>query len=319
MALSTSSGGSIDASHSAGDALPELHRPPAHAPTLAEARAYCEQVTRGLYEKLPVRVWLLPKPLRPHLASISAYCRISSALTDEVVDPQIAVALLNHWESELDRCYDSLRGDAEPPLHPLFVALRETVRDLDIPRKPFADLLSGARQDHLVRRYRTFEELLGYCAHSANPVGRLVLYAWRYRDEERQHLSDFACAALRLANLWQDVAADYAAGHLYLPAEDMQRFGVPEEVIAGHAATPQFVGMMRFEVERTREWLGRGLALAGKVDRALAVEVELFTRWGQEILHGIERQGFDVLTRCPAVSNSRRLALVLAAAARKVL
>ena len=300
------------------DALPAEYRTPEQAPSLAEARGYCERLARTHYENFSVATWFLPARLRPHFYSVYAYCRISDDLGDEVGDAAQSLALLNAWQEQLDGCYRSLAGGEELPRHPVFVALRETVRELEIPRQPFADLLVAFRQDQRVTRYPTFADLLGYCVNSADPVGRLVLYVCGYRDEERQRLSDRTCTALQLANFWQDVAVDYAKGRIYLPQEDMQRFGVPETVIAARQATPQFRELMRFEVERAQEWFARGLPLVGQVDKALAIDLELFTRGGQEILRAIERQDFDVLRQRPAISKPRRLALVLRAALRKV-
>ncbi len=192
------------------------------------------------------------------------------------------------------------------PRHPVFVALAETVRKFDIPKQPFADLLTAFRQDQNVQRYETFEDLLGYCRYSANPVGHLVLYLCGYRDAERQALSDFTCTALQLANFWQDVSVDYAKGRIYLPLEDLRRHKVSEEDIAADQNTPAFRAMMRFEVQRARDWFKQGWPLAGQVDRELAIDIELFSRGGQEILNAIERQDYAVLGRRPAISKSRK-------------
>jgi squalene synthase HpnC len=293
--------------------LPPEYAIPEHAPSLAEARAYCERLARSHYENFSVATWFLPARLRPHFYSVYAYCRISDDLGDEVGDRQQSLQLLDEWEGELNACYD------DQPRHPVFVALRETVRACDIPRQPFADLLQAFRQDQTVGRYPTLDDVLAYCHYSANPVGRLVLYVCGYRDEERQQLSDFTCTALQLANFWQDVWPDYGKGRIYIPLEDMQRFGVTEQEIATRRATPQFRELMKFEVARAREWFERGLPLASKVDKALAIDIELFTRGGQEILNAIERQDFDVLTSRPAISTPRKLALVARAALGKVL
>jgi phytoene/squalene synthetase len=150
-------------------------------------------------------------------------------------------------------------------------------------------------------------------------VGRLVLYLCDYRDEHRQKLSDATCTALQLANFWQDVSADFAKGRIYLPLEDLRRFGVSEETIRAGENTSGFCEMMKFEVARAREWFAQGLPLIAKVDRTLAIDIELFSRGGQEILHAIERQGYAVLSRRPAISKSRKLALVARAALGKLL
>ena len=136
---------------------------------------------------------------------------------------------------------------------------------------------------------------------------------------ERQALSDNTCTALQLANFWQDVSVDYAKGRIYLPLEDLRRYQVSEQDVAGGRNTPAFCDLMRFEVQRTREWFGRGWPLSAQVDRELAVDLELFSRGGQEILNAIERQGCGVLGRRPAISKTRKLALVVRAALGKLL
>ncbi len=294
-------------------ALPPEYAIPAVAPSLEEARAYCQRLARSHYENFSVATWFLPRRLRPHFHSVYAYCRISDDLGDEVGDPQHALQLLDIWEGELDACY------AGHPRHPVFVALAETVRACDIPRQTFADLLTAFRQDQRVTRYQTFQDVLGYCRYSANPVGHLVLYTCGYRDAERQQLSDYTCTALQLANFWQDVAVDYGKGRIYLPLEDLRRFGSSEAEIAARRATPQFLELMRFEVQRAREWFHKGLPLAQKVDRELAIDIELFSRGGLAILDAIERQDYDVLARRPVISKPRKLALVARAALRKLL
>ncbi len=293
--------------------LPPEYAIPERAPSLAEARSYCERLARRHYENFSVATWFLPRRLRPHFYSVYAYCRISDDLGDEVGNPSESLRLLDEWEGELNACYNG------QPRHPVFVALRETVQACQIPRQPFADLLTAFRQDQTIGRYESFDDVLGYCRYSANPVGRLVLYVCGYRDEERQQLSDFTCTALQLANFWQDVWPDYGKGRIYIPLEDMRRFGVPEQDIAARRFTPPFRELMKFQTERAREWFERGLPLAGKVDKDLAIDIELFTRGGQEILNAIERQKFDVLSRRPAISKWRKLSLVVKAALGKFL
>ncbi|HKS75382.1 MAG TPA: squalene synthase HpnC [Terriglobales bacterium] len=295
------------------DSLPPEYAIPAQAPSLAEAQQYCQRLARTHYENFSVATWFLPERLRQHFFNLYAYCRISDDLGDEVGNAEASLQLLDQWEAELDACY------AGSPRHPVFVALRETVRACDIPKQPFADLLTAFRQDQRVTRYETFDDLLGYCKNSANPVGRLVLYLCGYRDAERQGLSDFTCTALQLANFWQDVSIDYKKGRIYLPLESLRRFGVTEADIAGDRNTPEFCEMMRFEVGRARNWFAKGLPLASRVDKELAIDIELFTRGGQEILNAIEKQGYAVLGRRPAISRPRKLALVARAALGKIL
>jgi squalene synthase HpnC len=293
-------------------ALPPEYAIPSVAPTLADARQYCKNLATTHYENFSVATWFLPKRLRQHFYNVYAYCRISDDLGDEVGDTKSSLQLLDQWEEELNACY------VGSPRHPVFVALAETVQTCGIPKHEFSDLLTAFRQDQTVTRYQTFNDLLGYCKNSANPVGHLVLYLCGYKDAERQALSDFTCTALQLANFWQDVTVDYAKGRIYLPLEDLHRFAVSEDDIAQQRNTITFLEMMRFEVERAREWFRQGLPLVKEVDRELAIDIELFSRGGQEILNAIEQQGYAVLGRRPVISKSRKLALVARAALGKL-
>jgi squalene synthase HpnC len=294
-------------------ALPESYRIPVAAPTLDEARAYCQRLAESHYENFHLATWFLPKELRPHFHSIYAYCRISDDLGDEVGDPAASLALLDLWGRELDACYE---GKAR---HPVFVALAETIRECFIPKDPFADLLKAFRQDQKVTRYQTMEDVLAYCRYSANPVGRLVLYACGETGEEEFRLSDATCTALQLANFWQDVRRDYAKGRIYLPQADMEFFRVKEVTLEEGIATPEFRGLMRCEVDYTRGLFEEGLPLIGMVKRDLAVDLDLFSRGGLEILRAIERQSYDVLSARPVLSKGTKAKLALRAAAAKLL
>src|SRR5882672_7650788 len=233
--------------------LPESYAIPATAPSLEEAREYCRRLAGSHYENFSVATWFLPKRLRQHFCNVYSYCRISDDLGDEVGDAATSLELLDQWQVELDACYEG------GPKHPVFVALAETVKQFDIPKHEFSDLLRAFRQDQTVTRFETFNDVLGYCRYSANPVGHLVLYLCGYRDAERQRLSDFTCTALQLANFWQDVSVDYAKGRIYLPLESLRQFGVSEEDIAANRNTQAFCTMLRFEVERARDWFQQGL------------------------------------------------------------
>jgi squalene synthase HpnC len=296
------------ASAAAWQTLPPEYAIPERAPSLDDAQQYCARLAKSHYENFSVVTWFLPKRLQQHFYNVYAYCRISDDLGDEVGDRQQSLTLLDQWEVELQHCYSG------EPHHPVFVALRETVREFDIPPHELSDLLRAFRQDQSVTRYPRFSDLLGYCRSSANPVGHLVLYLCGYRDAERQALSDYTCTALQLANFWQDVGVDYDKGRIYLPLEDFAKFGFSENDLAQRRATPQFLTMMKFEVERAREWFQRGLPLIQQVDRRLALDLELFSRGGLAILDAIERQGYDVLKSRPAISKPRKLWLVARAA-----
>jgi squalene synthase HpnC len=281
--------------------------------SLPEARAFCERLARAHYENFPVATLLLPRRLRPHFYSVYAYCRWADDLGDETNDPARALWLLDRWEDELRACYDG------HPRHPVFVALRETIDECRIPPEPFHDLITAFRQDQRRTRYQTFADVLGYCRYSANPVGRLVLYVCGYRDPERQRLSDFTCTALQLANFWQDVRRDFAIGRVYIPLEDMSRHGYFEEDLAAFRCNASFVGLLRELVGRTWELFRQGLPLVERVDRRLALDIELFSRGGMEILRLIERQNYNVLSRRPRLSGTHMTLLTASVLARHFL
>src|SRR5256885_2732436 len=200
--------------------LPADYSIPDRIPSLAEAQEYCRRLARAHYENFSVATWFLPRSLRQHFFNIYAYCRISDDLGDEVGDSNASLRLLDEWEAELNACY------LGQPRHPVFVALADTVRTLDIPRQPFADLLKAFRQDQTVTRYPRFEDLLGYCRYSANPVGHLVLYVCGDPAADRQALFDFPGAALQLGHFRQGVRAADSKSPICLPPEGLSRFGV---------------------------------------------------------------------------------------------
>lgn len=285
----------------------ERYRLASTAPvSLAEARRFCAGLTATHYENFTVVSWFLPRHLRQHFANIYAYCRVSDDLADEVAGDDESLRLLDLWRAALHECY---AGRAS---HPVFVALADTIAAFDIPIEPFDRLLDAFVQDRRVRRYATYDDLLGYCANSANPVGHLVLYLGGYRDAERQRLADHTCTALQLTNFWQDVRRDYdERDRIYLPAEDLARFGVSEAQIAEKRCDDAYRALLRFEVERTRELFRAGLPLLDLVGGHIRRDVALFTAGGWRILDRIAARDYDTLTGRPALSRAGKLNLML--------
>ncbi len=278
---------------------------PAKAYSLAEAYAYCQRVATSHYENFIVASWLLPRALRPHVHAVYAYCRGVDDLGDEAEGDRLT--LLDDWEAELRRCYNG-----RPQQLP-FVALQETIGRFNIPPEPFLRLIEANRRDQRVDRYRTFSDLLGYCENSANPVGHLVLYLFGYRDEERQRLSDATCTALQLTNFWQDVRRDLDKGRVYIPLEEMERFGYREADLLEGCFDGRFRELMAFQVERTRELFRRGLRLIPKVRGRLRLDLRLFSLGGLAVLDAIEAVGYDVLHRRPKLSRTRKAWLAVRA------
>lgn len=262
------------------------------------ARAWCERYTRAHAENFSVVTRFLPSRLHTPMYAVYAYCRYTDDLGDEAEGDRLA--LLDAWEEELARAF------ADGAAHPITVALAEAAEGWPLRPEPFQRLIEANRIDQRKTRYETFQELLDYCAHSANPVGEMVLALFGYTDEYRIALSDATCTALQLANHWQDVARDYAAGRMYLPLEDLRRFGVDERQIAEGRADAAFRDLMRFEVDRAEAYFRQGAPLADMVDKDLRVDLRLFTAGGRAVLRAIERQRYDVLRRRPTVSKPER-------------
>jgi squalene synthase HpnC len=286
--------------------------------SLAAARAYCAQVAKSHYENFTVVSLLLPRRLVRHFHAVYAYCRWSDDLADETAGGQEALDLIAWWREELLSCYEEAAIGREPR-HPVMIALRETTRRFNIPPRPFLSLLIAFEQDQKVKRYETFDQLVGYCNNSANPVGHLVLMLFECFDAERLFLSNEVCTGLQLANFWQDVARDFAIGRVYLPAEDRRRFGYTDEDLAAKRFTPQFRALMQFEVDRARGYFDRGEKLLPLLPREARVDVDLFIRGGRAILKAIERQGYDVWARRPEVSKWEKGKLLFGAVVRKFL
>jgi squalene synthase HpnC len=278
--------------------------------TADEARAYTRWLATHHYENFHVVSFLLPKRLHQDFYNVYAYCRWADDLGDEIGDRAESLRLLEWWRGELDRMY------AGRAAHPVFVALGGTVRKYGIPREPFANLIEAFVQDQMVTRYRTWDDLFGYCRNSANPVGRLVLYLCGYSDPERQRLSDATCTALQLANFWQDVTVDLLKDRVYIPLEIMERHGYPLEGLFESLDSPAFRSVMREIVAKARDLFEEGLPLVCMVDRRLALDIDLFSRGGMRILDKIEERDYDVLRARPVISKAERVWLLARSLAR---
>lgn len=270
-------------------------------PTQPQAEAYCRRLATTHYENFPVVTWLLPRALHQHFYNVYAFCRWADDLGDETGDRADARSLLAWWREQVAQCYE---GRAE---HPVFVSLLPTIAEFGIPQQPLLDLISAFEQDQVVREYETFDQLVDYCRRSANPVGRLVLYLCRRATDENFRWSDSVCTGLQLANFWQDVARDLNIGRIYLPLEDLKRFGYSRDELRERTTNAAFLELMRFEVERARQWLrpwrNGSLPELGQFPLRLQVDIELFARGGERILDRIAAIGYRVWDQRPVVSK----------------
>ena len=250
-------------------------------------------------ENFPVAMRVLPRNLRRHLLAVYGFARLVDELGDEAEGDRNA--LLDELEADVDRIYS---GD---PHHPVLRPLVATVHECGIPRDPFHALIAANRQDQVVSRYPTYAELEAYCTLSANPVGHFVLYVLGAATPERIALSDRICTALQLAEHWQDVAEDRDRGRIYLPQEDMARFGVTEDDLSGGLSPGHVRELMAFEVERARRLLDEGSPLVATLSGSGRLAVAGYVGGGYAALDAIESAGFEVLAGPPKASKAAKL------------
>ena len=266
--------------------------------TLPESLAYTHWLSTHHYENFHVVSFLLPKRLHQDFYNVYSFCRWADDLGDEIGDTAESLRLLSWWRQELNAMY---AGEAK---HPVFVALMGTVKKCSLPKILFDDLIKAFEQDQTVTRYRNFPELFEYCRYSANPVGRLVLGLCGYQDAELCEMSDATCTALQLANFWQDVIVDLEKDRVYLPLDLLEKHGYPVEDLFARKFDARFANVMKDAIDVARELFLKGLPLADRVDRRLAIDLELFSRGGLKVLSKIEEQNYDVLRARPAISKT---------------
>jgi len=274
-------------------------------------------------ENFPVALRALPARYRRHLMAVYRFARTvddigDAALPAPSAPPATSAAptddagerlrLLDELDDDLGRLY---RGQA--PRLEVIGQLAATVAECGLPSQPLRDLIQANRQDQLVSRYQTFDDLAGYCELSANPVGRIVLYVFGVHTPRRAALSDHICTALQLAEHWQDVAEDLRAGRIYLPAEDLERFGCTPRDLAEPAAGPGVRALMSFQVARASALLSAGSPLIATLRGAARLAVAGYVAGGRAALAAIENADYDVLAATPRPAK-RRLAAELARA-----
>lgn len=268
---------------------------------LASAYDACTRLAREHYENFPVASLLLPRAMRPHVAAVYAFARVADDFADEGVRPaDERLRLLDEWSARLH--HEHLEH-SEHPEHPdlLFLALHHTIREKRLPISLFDDLLSAFRQDVTVHRYATWSDLLDYCRRSANPVGRLVLRIAGYDDPALDRQSDALCTALQLANFWQDLERDWDKGRLYVPRADLEAAGASESDLDARRITPAWRAALATVAARTRALFDDGRGVADGVSGRLRWELRLTWLGGVRILDRLERDGFDVFRRRPAL------------------
>jgi len=257
------------------------------------------------YENFPVASLLVPAVLRPAVVAIYGFARTADDIADEGdLPPDERLARLDAF----DRALDAIAAGTPPALPP-FPELARAIARHRLPLAPFRDLLSAFRQDVTTTRYASWDHLLDYCRRSANPIGRLMLCLYDAGTPANLVASDAICTALQLVNFWQDIAADWRRGRLYVPAEDLARFGVTEAHVADARCDPAWRSLMAFESVRTRALLESGRPLTRALPWRLSLELSGVLAGGHRILDGIDATGGDVFRRRPQLSRADWIAV----------
>ena len=271
---------------------------------LAEAYGYCEQLARTHYENFPVASRLLPARMRPHIAAVYAFARFADDMADEGERPSAArIDDLDRWGERLDNAVRQGTIDREPH-HQVFTALRQTIADCNLPVGLLHDLLSAFRQDVMVKRYATWDDVLNYCRRSANPIGRLVLRIAGHDDPALDRASDAVCTALQLTNFWQDLSIDRDKGRLYVPASIWQAHGAREEDLEQGRVTAAWRAALADVTMRTRALFAAGAPVADGVRGRLRYELRATWLGGSRILDKLEAANFDVFTHRPTLTKA---------------
>jgi squalene synthase HpnC len=256
-------------------------------------------------ENFSVASLLLGRATRAHLTAVYGFARLVDQLGDEVQGDRLT--LLDDFEQDLHRVFDG------EPQHPLLQRLAATVRTCRLPREPFLRLIEANRRDQHTSVYGTFDELVAYCDLSANPVGELVLHVFGSATPDRIALSDRVCTALQLVEHWQDVGEDFHRGRIYLPSEDLERFGIGTDELGGQTTSAPLRQLLQFEVERARRMLDEGAPLVGRLGGRARIAVAGYVGGGRASLDAIADANYDVLRRTRRASRGRRLLATLGA------
>jgi len=282
------------------------------------ARVSLAVAAKASAENFPVALRVLPKRWRAHLTALYGFARLTDDIGDEPLPglprdaaPETITAtrlkLLDELQADVARIYDD--SAPEPDLDAI-KALKHTVKDCSVPAEPLYDLIQANRQDQLVTRYDTYQELADYCRLSANPVGQVVLYIMRAATPERIAASDSICTALQIIEHTQDVAEDLANDRVYLPRQDMDAYQVTEADLAAKTASKQVRDLVKFEADRARRLLDDGAPLVGTLKGTARLAIAGYVAGGRATLKAIEAGGYDVLRSTPRPGKADTLAMM---------
>ncbi len=262
------------------------------------------------YENFPVASFLLPARLREPVKAIYGFARSADDIADEgALSDQERLDGLGRYKAELDAI-----EAGRPTQDPIFLRLRPVIAEYGLPLQLFRDLLDAFGQDVTKKRYANFSELMDYCRRSADPVGRLLLHLFDRSDAKSQSLSDGVCSSLQLINHWQDIAVDWRKGRVYLPQDELARFGIREAQIAEGRWDAAWAAMMDFQIDRARALLAAGSPLVHELPGRIGLELRLIVASGFRMLDKLQRVRGDVFRRRPVIARRDWPGILLLAA-----
>jgi len=275
---------------------------------IEQAFRKCEEIAFRHYENFPVASYFIPKAKRKYVAAIYAFARTADDIADEEgLRDETRLQTLSEFEQKLQDCTACKASD------PVFVALAETIARFDLPTRYFLDLLTAFRMDVEKKRYANWNELLTYCSFSANPIGRLILHVFSYDGVDRLRAADAICTALQLTNFWQDLSIDVRRNRIYLPLEDMKKYGCTVEDVLQQRPNESFRSLIQHEVEKTALLFEEGRPLLDSVGRDIGFQLRLTWLGGMRILQKIQRNKYDVFQRRPTISAWDKCIMIIQA------
>ena len=270
-----------------------------------DPKAYCHAIAKASGSSFYYTFLFLPRPKREAIEAVYAFCRVVDDVVDQPKPEGQALEQLSRWRDELDRCF------AGRPAHPILQSLAEAIERYRLPRAHFDDLIDGVEMDLVCRRYPTFEALTDYCYRVAGVVGLLCIEIFGYRNPAAREYAVRQGLAVQLTNILRDLKADARRNRIYLPLEDLQRFGYTEDELLRGVYSPSFVALMQFQAARARQVFQDAATACPPEDRSTLLVSEMMGRIYAALLTRMERDRFTVFTSPPALSTPRKLAIVL--------
>lgn len=272
--------------------------------SISAAFKHCEQLAQSHYENFPVASRLVSSGKRKYIWAVYAFARTADDFSDEIKDSGESLKKLSDWDAKLESALNT------EPDHPVFIAIKKTIEDCDIPPSLLHDLVTAFRMDVHNKRHVSFQALLDYCRYSANPVGRLVLLIHGYNDTKLFEYSDNICTALQLTNFWQDVSVDLEKGRIYIPQEFLSKYQYNERLLTQKVMNQNFVNLMKELVAKTEDLFYRGAPLVNALKKDLEFEIRLTINGGMRILKKIEEIHYNVLEQRPVLNSADKLKLL---------